>query len=250
MRVGSAQSWSVRVVPNRYPILGPHEVVVETPEHGANLARYTRAHTEVLLGVYEQRIAALEGREGVRWVQVFRNQGMPAGASLGHPHTQIIGLDRMPGPVAERAAASREGECVFCRLAADEGRGERGVYRNDSFSLFVPYAPRYEYELWLVANHHLPSLAALDPTARAHLADCLRTGAALVDRVSVAYNLMLFYGFAGGDFHLHLELIPRFARAVRAGLELSTGYSVLSRTPEEMAAVFREMVDSLRAGLA
>ena len=250
MRVGTAQSWSVRVVPNRYPILAAHEIVVETPKHGVNLAGYTQAYTEVLLGVYEQRIAALESQAGVHWVQVFRNQGVSAGASLGHPHTQIIGVPRMPGPVAEREAWSQKGDCVFCRLADDEGRGERAVYRNDSFCLFVPYAPRYEYELWLVANHHLPSLAALDLKTRVHLADCLRTGAALVDRVSAAYNLVLFYGFSGGDFHLHLEFVPRFARAVRAGLELSTGYSVPSRTPEEMAAFFREMVGSVRAGLA
>ena len=91
---------------------------------------------------------------------------------------------------------------------------------------------------WLVANHHLPSLAALGPKARAHLADCLRRGAAAGGtEVSAAHNLVLFYGFAGGDFHLHLEFVPRFARAVRAGLELSTGYSVLSRTPGEHGGV-------------
>ena len=250
MRVGTTQSWSVRVVPNRYPILAAHEIVVETSEHGVNLAGYTLAHTEVLLGVYQQRIAVLEDRADVHWVQVFRNQGMPAGASLGHPHTQIIGMPRMPGPVAERQAWSHEDACGFCRLAEDEGRGGRAVYRNDSFCLFVPYAPRYEYELWLVANHHVPSLAALDLQAHAHLADCLRTGAALADRVSAAHNLMLFYGFAGGDFHLHLEFVPRVARAVRAGLELSTGYSVLSQTPEKMAASLRDMVASVRSGLA
>ena len=71
-----------------------------------------------------------------------------------------------------------------------------------------------------------------------------------MDRVSAAQNLMLFYGFAGGDFHLHREFAPRFARAVRAGLELSTGFSVVSRTPEEMAASLRNMVDSVRVGLA
>ena len=250
MRTGTRQSWSARVVPNRYPILAAHEIVVETPEHGLNLAGYTRAHIELLLEIYQQRIVVLEDRADVHWVQVFRNQGMQAGASLGHPHTQIIGMPRLPGPVAEREAWSHEGDCVFCRLADDEGRGERAVYRNDSFCLFVPYAPRYEYELWLVANHHLPSLSALAPKARALLADCLRIGAALVDRVSTAHNLMLFYGFAGGDFHLHLEFVPRFARAVRAGLELSTGFSVVSRTPEEMAASLRHMVDSVRAGLA
>ena len=156
----------------------------------------------------------------------------------------------MPGPVAEREASSREGDCVFCRLADDEGRGERAVYRNESFCLFVPYAPRYEYELWLVANHHVPGLAALDGRARAHLADCLRIGAALADRVSAAHNLMLFHGFAGCDFHLHLEFVPRLPRAVRAGLELSTGYSVISRAPEEVAAFFRDMAGSVRAGLA
>ena len=84
LRVGTAESWSIRVVPNRYPILLPHEVVVETPDHGASLGRYPQAHTEVLLDVWGQRIAALEDRAGVNWVQVFRNQGVPAGASLGH----------------------------------------------------------------------------------------------------------------------------------------------------------------------
>ena len=81
MRAGTRESWSARVVPNRYPILAAHEIVVETPEHGLNLAGYTQAHTELLLGIYRQRIAVLENRAGVHWVQVFRNQGLQA----GHP---------------------------------------------------------------------------------------------------------------------------------------------------------------------
>jgi UDPglucose--hexose-1-phosphate uridylyltransferase len=110
--------WRVRVVPNRYPAVRPlddarrseaglfttrtgfgvHEVIVECPEHALAPGQLSaEAYREILLA-YRDRLTHHGRDPQLAYAQVFRNVGTLAGASLSHPHSQLIGMPVVPCP--------------------------------------------------------------------------------------------------------------------------------------------------------
>jgi UDPglucose--hexose-1-phosphate uridylyltransferase len=144
--------WQVRVVPNKYPALriegttdvtvdglfermggvGAHEVIVETPDHAVHPALMRPDQLASVLWMYRERYCDLDRDPRFKYLLLFRNHGRQAGASLAHPHSQLIALPIVPKRAEEELAAAqayfaREGRCVFCdilRQEAGEGRPE------------------------------------------------------------------------------------------------------------------------------
>src|SRR3990170_3740861 len=102
--------WRLRVVPNKFPALqiegelnkqgdgiydkmnglGAHEVIIETPEHEATLATLPEERVEEVLWAFRDRIVDLKKDPRFQYILVFKNHGEAAGASLEHPHCQLI----------------------------------------------------------------------------------------------------------------------------------------------------------------
>jgi UDPglucose--hexose-1-phosphate uridylyltransferase len=120
--------WDVRVVPNKYPALGiegelnpegvgmcdmmngvgAHEVIVDTPEHGKDLADLPEEHIAKVMRTYCQRIVDLSGDDRFKYVLIFKNQGRAAGASLQHAHSQLIATPITPKRVREELVGAQE----------------------------------------------------------------------------------------------------------------------------------------------
>jgi len=141
LRIPAEGDWLLRVVRNRYPALqeegerarrfedsncsisgvGHHEVVVESRLHNTCPALETEAEVERTLQAFQLRGLALRTDTRVEQVVYFKNHGSTAGASLLHPHTQLLGLPVVPYTVRTRMEEARryfddQGVCVFCRM--------------------------------------------------------------------------------------------------------------------------------------
>src|SRR5579871_2638922 len=98
--------WHVRVVPNKFPIVGDgvggaHEVLMLSPAHDADLGRLTvPAATETLTAMRDR--AQVHLARGAAHAQLFVNQGKASGASIEHPHAQLVALDFVPPRVQRR----------------------------------------------------------------------------------------------------------------------------------------------------
>ena len=96
----------MRVVPNKYPIVGDgvpgaHEVVILSPQHHADLGILSvEACIEVLLALRDRARFHLD--RGHVYAQPFVNHGKAAGASIQHPHAQLVALDFVPPKVEAR----------------------------------------------------------------------------------------------------------------------------------------------------
>jgi len=113
--------WNIRVVPNRFPALGiegeldregeglfdkmngigAHEVVIETPQHQTTLAQLPQKSIEDVLWAYRDRMLDLKNDKRFRYVLIFKNHGEAAGASVEHPHSQLIALPIVPRRVRD-----------------------------------------------------------------------------------------------------------------------------------------------------
>jgi len=92
--------WSVRVVPNKFPLLeGAHEVIVHSPGHVSELAELPEPATAEVVAMYRRRLTALCAA-GAAAVTVIVNQGGGAGASLEHSHSQVLATPMVPPVLA------------------------------------------------------------------------------------------------------------------------------------------------------
>lgn len=269
---GRPSDWNVRVVPNKFPALtdphrsaqtsgddlegrpgrGAHEVVIETPHHGREWHRLPPRQMARVLDVYRRRIEALGELPSVRLVQLFKNRGGRAGATLSHPHAQIMTLPVLPSRTQRRLRGAREhyrqnGICFWCSTLREETRrATRLVDETDAFAVWCPHASRYPYELRIAPKDHHHRFTDLTADQRRDLAQLLPDLAGRLEDVLGAppYNVILHTapqpegndpspGSLADVYHWHLELVPRVSRT--AGLELATD-THLHHTPPETAA--------------
>jgi UDPglucose--hexose-1-phosphate uridylyltransferase len=259
--------WRTRAVPNKYPALtsspapdaghsglyqtresrGRQEVLIDTPSHHRGLARMPAAQVDAVLRTYLVRYRALRADD--LYPFVFRNHGAGAGASIPHPHSQIIGTNFAPPRIErEEAAAQRRheetGRCPYCEMIETElDAGARLVSTTDAFVAFVPFAAPVPYEVWILPRHHEPEFARLSGADRSVLAGMLRRVARrLHTRVGDPdYNLFVRTALEHGSEapHLHWSLRLRPRTTVEAGFERSTGVQINPSIPERDAAVLR-----------
>src|SRR5260370_38937128 len=81
--------------------IGAHEVVIETPEHDKTLATLPIKRVEDVIWAFRDRMIDLKKDKRFKYVLIFKNHGEAAGASLEHPHSQLIALPLIPKQAAE-----------------------------------------------------------------------------------------------------------------------------------------------------
>jgi UDPglucose--hexose-1-phosphate uridylyltransferase len=257
--------WWVRVVPNKFPALGiegdlnktgmgmydwmqgvgAHEVIIETPEHGKQLHGQDSRQIEDVLWAYRARYLDLKKDPRLKYILIFRNYGRVAGASLSHPHSQLVATPMIPGAIGtELAGAERylqyRDRCVFCDILRQESdEGTRVVSENDHFIAFEPYASKYPFETWLLPKRHSASFAAISAEEQASFAatlgETMRRLHVCLDDPPYNYNIHTAPcdEEQKEEFHWHLSIFPRLT--IAAGFEMGTGIYI-NVTPPEAAA--------------
>jgi UDPglucose--hexose-1-phosphate uridylyltransferase len=266
----NATGWTLRVVPNKFPALrteermgrsgvglydamagvGAHEVIVETPEHGRQLPQQSPEQVEHLLRAAQERILDLSRDVRLRSAVFFKNSGAAAGASLSHPHSQIVALPLIPTELERELAGARahfeeKERCIFCDMVAQEARERsRVVLETDGFLTLSPFAARGPFELLILPREHRSSFEQSSAAELRSLANALRLSLRKLDRAleKPSYNFYLhslpLREPPSDWYHWHLEVRPVLALA--AGFEWSTGFFINPTPPEEAAAFLRQ----------
>jgi len=272
--------WQVRVVPNKYPALrvegtperhglgmldsmdgvGAHEVVVESPRHRWQMADGPPEAIQRVLLACQLRLSDLYQDDRLRYCVIFRNHGSEAGATISHPHSQIMAIPVVPGRVKSKLDAAREyyarkERCIFCDLLAQELQlGERIVMDNGRFVAIAPYASRFPFELAIYPREHSSDFTAMDEPTRASLAEILQQSLSYLRPAlgSPSYNYIInvapnpvprpgkphYWSTLHLDYHWHIEILPRVTSI--AGFEWGTGFYINPVAPEDAARFLRD----------
>jgi UDPglucose--hexose-1-phosphate uridylyltransferase len=263
---GPEGDWQVRVVPNLFPAfdgnepmrvanLGPvftqaaasgvHEVLVYTPDHDGSWADLDDDHASLAMRAIRDRMVEHAGRATVRYTQAIVNHGREAGASLSHPHGQVLGIPFVPGEIAEEEAGFRrfgEKACLLCTTAeAEVSAGHRLVAEDDHVVTVCPYWSGTPYEMLVMPRSHETHVEHTDADEVGAVGVALRDALRLLrDRVGdVPYNLVLHTAphQHAGPFHWHVHVLPRTTSI--AGFEQGTGVLINIVAPELAAAHLR-----------
>ena len=223
--------WTVRVVPNLYPVFEHHEVVVSTPRHVRSFADLNDGEVGGVALAWRERARAARAA-GFPYVHALLNEGREAGASLPHSHTQLAWLKEAPPAIV--AEEGSDG-CAVCRhLEAELASGERLIAESGGLVVLTAYGGRLPYELLLTPRAHVEGSAfesELLAPALGLVSESLRRLHALEGPAPV--NAWLH-----DRGHWHFEVLPRLT--VFAGIELGAGIYVNSLAPEDAAAALRE----------
>jgi UDPglucose--hexose-1-phosphate uridylyltransferase len=252
--------WRVRVVPNKFPAFagppgppnqdgglyrsapsaGAHEVVIHSTDHHATLADLPDGQTALVLGAYRARLLA-HRRDPFGSIVVIVNQGRTAGASLEHPHSQLIATVERPELVRAELERLQGTGCAACAVVERERGGDRQVEDAGELLTICPWASSMPYEALLLPLAHQARFELRDQAGDLEMAGALgrmlrRFGAAVAS--GAPYNLVLHTAPPGvDDFHWHLHLLPRLT--TYGGFELATGIIINVVDPDHTAAGLR-----------
>jgi UDPglucose--hexose-1-phosphate uridylyltransferase len=268
-RNGPDGQWDVRVVPNLYPAfsgndpmvvshLGPvftqapasgvHDVIVLSPDHNVSWADIDPDHSALIMSAISERMAEHSSIPGLRYSQAVVNSGREAGASIEHPHGQLMSMPFIPGEAANELAgfARFQGNCLLCAVMdAEDEASHRIVYSDDRVAMICPFWSGTPYEMLIIPRAHEAHLYAAGEADLAAIGRSVQLGlASLRDRLGdVAYNLMFHSApfRTSADFHWHVHLVPKIS--TRGGFEMGSGV-LINVVPPERAA------DDLRSAFA
>jgi UDPglucose--hexose-1-phosphate uridylyltransferase len=202
-----------------------------------------------VLWAFRERMLDLKRDFRLRYILVFKNHGAAAGATLAHPHSQLIALPIVPDFVRDEIDGARrhyavKERCVFCDIVHDEIRdGRRLIEENADVVALAPYAPRFAFETWILPKRHGSRFEEAERGEYQSLARLLKSVLRRLDRAleTPPYNLIIHTSPFSEDvsdiYHWHLEIMPKLTRV--AGFEWGTGFYINPTSPEEAARVLR-----------
>jgi UDPglucose--hexose-1-phosphate uridylyltransferase len=270
--------WKVRVVPNKFPVLrieghldqegdgiydrmngiGAHEVIIETPHHSIHLEEQPLEAVASIVETYRLRMTDLLKDGRFRYILVFKNFGRDSGATLSHPHSQIIATPVTPKVVKEKLAGAQtyfdqKERNIFTDLLKHELKDNRRiVYQNAGFVCFCPYASRFPFEVCIMPRRAAPDFYKIHPDEVMQLADIIKVVLLKLSRGlnRPQYNLVIhtapaqfprkgFWETIEQDYTWHIEIAPRLTQIT--GFEVGTGFYVNPVPPEDAAQFLKEV---------
>ncbi|MCK5491004.1 MAG: galactose-1-phosphate uridylyltransferase [Candidatus Pacebacteria bacterium] len=262
--------WSLKVFPNKFPALsseykdvntrehGPFEVVdgvgyhevLITEDHLKDMADLEILQIAEILDAYQERYIALMNKKHIKYISIFKNYGYSAGASIAHPHSQIIAMPIVDPDVFRSLVGSEKyfnshNECVHCVMIEYEQKSKkRMLFENDEFIVVCPFVSRVSLEMRIYPKKHLSYFERITDEQKIQLAEAMKFCLSKLKKnlKDPSYNMFLHTAPCNGQtyehYHWHFEIFPK--TNTWAGLELSTGIEVCSIIPEEAAEILRK----------
>lgn len=263
--------WTLRVFPNKYPAFargslpkklddgpyfamngsGYHEVIV-TRDHYRHLQDMETAEIAEVFDAFQDRYLDLMNRRSVNYIALFHNYGKEAGASIAHPHSQLLAIPVIsPYIKLELDGAElyrkKNRHCVFCTIAEYESEHKkRVVFENEDFIAFCPFSSRAAFEVWVMPKSHSPYFERITNQEKMKLAEVFGKSLNAVCKAlnDPPYNFYIHTAPCDGKdyphFHWHIEILPH--TSTWAGFELETGIEISTIQPEVAAEYLREII--------
>ncbi|MEK7651325.1 MAG: galactose-1-phosphate uridylyltransferase [Patescibacteria group bacterium] len=265
------KNWRVAVLENKYPAVvhgdgpivkeksrtyetlkgfGHHELVV-TRSHKNNFPKLSPKDAIEVFEVFRERLRTLKKEKDVSYISIFHNWGAAAGASILHPHYQILAVPIVPRLVGTSLENSeryfkKTGRCMHCRAIDRELREKkRIVFRNKSAIVVAPYVSREPFQLRVYPLKHWPYLEETPESELKDVALALRIALIKLEKKIKKSDYNFFIHSAPvknaksfKHYHWHVEILPKLN--ISAGFELGTGIEINPVDPDDAARILRQ----------
>jgi len=265
------KDWTTIVVPNKYPAFIPypklepkregrfyqkmnaagfHEVLV-TRDHEKSMGRFTKKEMKEVIDAYQERYLGLMKKNFVNYIFIFHNHGKPAGASIFHPHSQIvttplIDVDLERALFNSREYSKKTGKCIYCQMNQWERKvKKRVVFENEEFTVVCPFASKSAFQMIISPKNHLSHFERANEKEKEQLAEAFQASLKKLYKGlrDPAYNFYLHTAPCDGKdysfYHWHWTILPK--TSIWAGFEIGTRMEISTIEPEKAAAYLKKM---------
>jgi len=263
------EDWTLVVVPNKYPAVvkgeslreraeGPYQImdgvgfheVVITRDHRRDMSQFSVEEVKEVIDAYQERYLELMNENFVNYVSIFHNHGKEAGASIAHPHSQIIAIPVTDSDVQNSLAGSRRywdihQKCIHCEMIKwDKEDGSRIVYENDEFVALCPFASKMAFSVRIYPTHHFSYFERIKEEQKVKFAEVFQAALSKLRKALGNHDYNFFLRTAPCDgkdhshYHWHLEILPR--TSIQAGFEFGVGIEISTIEPEKAAEYLRK----------
>ncbi|MCC0694214.1 galactose-1-phosphate uridylyltransferase [Clostridioides sp. ES-S-0048-02] len=245
------EGWLVKSIYNKFPIIddlardiyGIHEVMIESNKHNSSFYNMNQKEFEDVFFMYRNRFKDLSKDDKVEYVSIFKNFLRKAGASLMHPHAQILSMSFIPPEITNELLVSKEyydsnKSSLYNDLVENEiSLNKRVVYNGDAFLVIIPYATKYSGEVRVIFKDNIK----FDELTDNNVKEISMIFEKLFKKL---YNINGYMPFnlcihthptkieTKSYFNVHMHIIPR--KYNLGGFELGTNMYVSSMNPEEL----------------
>ncbi|MEK7553452.1 MAG: HIT domain-containing protein [Patescibacteria group bacterium] len=270
LKFQNSRDWEVVVVENKYPAFthinvcaspekrGPYSVMdgighhnlVITRDHCKNFPKLSKQNANLVFKAFVDYYKILANDYCLAYVSIFHNWGQRAGASIYHPHYQIIALPIVPPDVEHSLEGSnsyykKHKKCVHCVMLDWELKEKkRIVYENKSAVVLAPFVMREPFELRVFPKKHF---SYFEDTPSAIMRDVVSALQKALQKMENRlhdpdYNFFIHTSPLRDKnkykhYHWHVEILPKFN--ISAGFEQGTGIEITTVDPDEAARFLR-----------
>lgn len=234
--------------------VGEHNVVVYK-EHDLKFADFSNEQLIDVIRVYKKRYREMvQASECVEYVMIFHNHGLEAGASIYHPHSQMISLPILPPDVSRSIYGSlnfykeNKKKVYDVIIEWEMSDKKRIVYENDFFIAFCPFVSKTPYEVRIFSKDSHAHFEKMPDELDKYLADAISV---VLKKIGKALNVPPYnffihtapvkekYGDMHEFYHWHIEILPKLS--ISAGFELGTGVDINVVDPDTAAEELRNV---------
>ena len=203
------------------PSYGKCEVILYSPEHTTTLKSLSREHIRKLVDLWCERFTEISSDEKIKFVFIFENKGEPVGVTMPHPHGQIYGYSVIPKKLelemnSFRKFEQEQGGCLMCKMHEEEEKdGRRIIFKNDSFTVFLPFFCEYPYGVYIVPNRHFRYITEMTEQEKSDFALTLKQTAGTLDCLfdtRFPYMMCMYNAPVNTpdlpDYHFHVAFYP------------------------------------------
>ncbi len=269
--VPDRNKWRLQLIPNKYPVVAPHKKncslitregpyaamegrgyheVFITRDHNGNFPKLAADDARELFESFQSRYRVLSKDKCLSYILIFHNWGPAAGASVYHPHYQLIAIPVIPPDVEHSFAGSirfskENKKCVHCvMLEWEKKEKKRIVYENKGAIVFAPFVSRNSFELRIFPKRHESFFEDSPPETIKSVAEALQISLQKIEKNlnDPDYNFFIHTAPVRNKskfshYHWHLEILPK--TNIWAGFELGTGIEIVAVDPNEAAKLLR-----------
>lgn len=263
-------SWTLQIIPNRSPAFSPknicpkilrsgpystiegvgrHDIVI-TRDHDKDFQNLSSFDAGLVFKAFKERYKILMEDNCPAYVSIFHNWGPKAGASIYHPHYQMISIPVIPPDVQHSLLGSsayfkKNKKCVHCEMISWEKKIKRRIiFENKGAIVFTPFVSREPFELRVFPKKHLPFFEETLEDDLKFIVEALQKALAKIEKKlgDPDYNFFVHTAPVSGKknhehYHWHIEIQPKIS--VSAGFELGTGIEITVVDPDKAAKILR-----------
>ncbi len=264
------ENWSAISIPNKYPAFLPaddlekryengfyltmnaagyHEVVI-TRDHKKSMGQMSVDKVREVCALYKQRYVSLQGEKNVNYISIFHNHGVEAGASIAHPHSQIVTTPLIDIDLNKALSKGKEyyenqKNCIYCQMNEWEmKKKERIVYENDLFLVICPFASKAAFQTIISPKKHLAYFEEITEEELDFFADAFQKALSKLYKglEDPPYNFYLHCAPSDGTdhnyYHWHWTILPK--TSIWAGFEFGARMEISTIKPEKAAEYLRK----------